>query len=325
MNRFVSSQSVFLPQRLQHDHFSRRYLPFFCLICSSVSACVSVCRCLCQLGLLSCLLFSLFSSQASFALPQKPPPAQSLGFSKGIRSFLPAAAGTFRSTESSSRTKNNACSALETLLFPTLNIVTLCLHFILIGDRSILESLQCKVSSSYRSAMHMLQARNNSQHVQQLQNDFFFFNVKWKRFTLHNVSSSQVKYLPWSSQLKSENINISISQFPHSLQQSWKIISKGFLYKRRLRRAFKIPQHSSLQWCCIIQQFSHRIILIPHVKNRVCSQAFSKMSQLNLYLGVQIGNLLQGNELLTGDAGVQQHCKVGHLQGCVKNSIHTPF
>lgn len=33
-------------------------------------------------------------------------------------------------------------------------------HF-LIGDRSVHESLWCKVSSSYRTAAHMLQARNN--------------------------------------------------------------------------------------------------------------------------------------------------------------------
>jgi len=162
VNHFVSSPSVFLPQKQQYDPFSVRQFPFFCLVCSSASAIVSVCRCLCQLGLFGCLLFSLFSSQAGFALLQKPPPAQSLGFRKGIHLSLPAAAGTFRNAGSSLHQEQCLQHSGNITISHFKNCHSVSSFHFLIEDRSILESLQYKVSSSYRSATHMLQARNNS-------------------------------------------------------------------------------------------------------------------------------------------------------------------
>lgn len=162
MNRFVSCQSVFLPQKLRYDHFSRRQFPFFCLVCSSVSAFVSVCQHLCQLGLFSCLPFCLFSSRAGFPLPQKTPPAQSLGVREGISSFLPAAVGAFRSAEMSSHWEWCLQHSSNIMISHFKHCHSVSSFHFLIGDRSIHESLWCKVSSSYRSAMHMLQARNNS-------------------------------------------------------------------------------------------------------------------------------------------------------------------
>lgn len=165
MNRFISCQPVFLPQKQRYDHFSRRYFPFFCLVCSSVSAFVSVCQRLCRVGLFSCLMFCLFSLRAGFALPQQTPPARSLGVREGIRSFLPAAVGAFRSPETSSHRERCLQHSGNIMISHFKHCHSVSSFHFLIGDRSIHESLRCKVSSGYRSAVHMLWARNNSYHV----------------------------------------------------------------------------------------------------------------------------------------------------------------
>lgn len=127
------------------DHFCWRWFPFFCLVCSSVPAVVSVCQRLCRVGLFSCLLFCWLSSQAGIVLPQKAPPARSLGVTEGILSFPHAAAGAFRNTEMSSHWER----CLQHSVSITISHFKRChstssFHF-LIGDRSVHESLWCKV------------------------------------------------------------------------------------------------------------------------------------------------------------------------------------
>lgn len=176
MNRFISCHSVFLPQKPRYDHFSRRQFPFFCHLLLGISLCLSLSAPV-LVGLFSCLLFCVFSSCAGFAVPQKTPPAQSLGVREGICSFLPAAAGPFRSTETSSHREQCLQHSGNVMISHFKHCHSVSSFHFLIGDRSIHESLRCKVSSSYRSAVHVLQERNNSYHIQQLENERGFFFI----------------------------------------------------------------------------------------------------------------------------------------------------
>lgn len=144
-------------------------------------------------GLFSCLLFCWLSWQAGIVLPQQTPPAQSLGVTEGILSFPQAAVGAFRSTEMSSQWERCLQHSVNITISHFRRCHSMSSFHFLIEDRSIHESLWCKVSSSYRSAVHMLQARNNGYLYGSLRREEGFFDVKWKWFTLHNVSTSQVK------------------------------------------------------------------------------------------------------------------------------------
>lgn len=159
MNHFVSSPSVFLPQKQQYDHFSVRQFPFFCHLLFSISLCLSLSV---SVSVRIIRLSAVFLVLIASRLCTPPPPAQSLGFSKGIHLSLPAAAGTFRSTGSSLHQEQCLQHSGNITISHFKNCHSVSSFHFLIGDRSILESLRCKVSSSYRSATHMLQARNNS-------------------------------------------------------------------------------------------------------------------------------------------------------------------
>lgn len=139
-------------------------VPFFCLVYSSLSAFVSICQHLCRVGFFHCLLFHQLSSQAGrhCAAPEGST-CTVPGHYRGVLCALISTGScrVFRSTEMSSRWER----CLQRSVNITISHFKRChcmssFHF-LIGDRSIRESLWCKVSSSYRSTMHMLRARND--------------------------------------------------------------------------------------------------------------------------------------------------------------------
>lgn len=124
-------------------------------LCLNLSATVSG-------GLFSCLLFCWLSWQAGIVLPQQTPPAQSLGVTEGMLSFPQAAVGAFRSAEMSSQWEWCLQHSVNITISHFRHCHSMSSFHFLIGDRSIHESLGCKVSSSYTSVVHMLRARNNS-------------------------------------------------------------------------------------------------------------------------------------------------------------------